>query len=373
MKTKTIALAGAAFVLLGALATSHAVGKGSGNGNGNGNGGGGPGGGGDSPAGTIYYLGPIPGSTGPTAITTSISPDGSNPTIMGSGGWARAFGTPSLSLHNHHRWFLGFDRIANEAYPDGYETYPDGSWRFEICAFRDDHDPQSATSGQTRVQLTENATLEPRGAAWLDEDLLISFVGRRWSSTDPGATVVEGGIYTAALEFDADGNITGLAETPTVPDIPMTLAQTADDPEPDVSYYSWNPAGNMIVYTRLSDPYGVWMVDFTGWESLITTEPGHKPEWSPDGRRIAYGVGGGIKSIKPNGKGEKWIIQSNSTWSFYHAFWSPDSEYLVVTGQAPDLNKDLFLVNTGTGELVQLTDTPTPAWETVRAWHGGWR
>lgn len=340
------------------LATTHAAG------NGKGGGGGGGGGGEDIPQGTIYYLGPIPG-LGYGNIMTSMSPDGSNQTPVGSGGWGGTFGTPSLDLHGGHRWFLLTIPLADQ-------YYPDGTRRREIFALRDDRNPESEDIEQMEVQLTDDSTLDPQGPAWLVGDDWVSFIGRRWSSAEPDAVVVECGIYTAPVVFDAEGNVAGLAELPVTPTIPMPLVQ--GEMQPDVAYYSWDPTGSMIVYTKINDPYGVWVADVLGGESKVSSDWGHMPEWSPDGTRIVYGLSGGFVTIKPNGKSRLWILRKTSTWSFFHAYWSPDSDYLVVTGQSSlDNNHDLFRVNVNNGELVQLTDAPNPAGESVHEWYGGWR
>ena len=77
-------------------------------------------------------------------------------------------------------------------------------------------------------------------------------------------------------------------------------------------YYSWAPTGDMFVYTKTSDPYGVWVSDLDGAEIMISSHPGYRPEWSPDGSTIVYGAGGGFVTIKPNGKRLTWILQRNN-------------------------------------------------------------
>lgn len=81
-----------------------------------------------------------------------------------------------------------------------------------------------------------------------------------------------------------------------------------------MSWHSWNPDTTEFVHTKLSDPYGVWVADRAGSDTMITPDPGHRPEWSPDGTLIAYGAGGGILTIKPNGKRRTWILQKTSTY-----------------------------------------------------------
>src|SRR6185436_2759928 len=117
------------------------------------------------------------------------------------GGYYGIWGNPSRALHDNHRWFLKSYKITGQ-------FYPDGSQRREIFARRDDQ--------LTPVQLTDDPTLQTDGRVdWVPGgDQQISFRARRWSSTEPDATVVEGGLYMASLVYDGAGNITGLAEQP---------------------------------------------------------------------------------------------------------------------------------------------------------------
>jgi dipeptidyl aminopeptidase/acylaminoacyl peptidase len=251
----------------------------------------------------------------------------------------------------------------------------------ELFAFRDDYnaDPEATDNEQKIVQLTDDATLDTHGAEWLLGDGFISFIGRRWTSDAPDATVADGGIYVMPLAFDTDGNIIGLGELPTTPTIPLPLVTDENPlpgvephPQPDVIYYSWDPTVTKFVYQKLSDHYGVWVADIDGTETMISRDPGHMAEWSPDGSRIVYQVSGGFVTIKPIEKSRLWLLRDTSTWHFYHAFWSPDSNYLVFTGQATaGGEREIFRVNANGGGLVQLTQAPYGGYTTE--WNAGWR
>jgi len=367
MKTKLSILLGTVLCLFGTLTTTHAAGKGGGK----------PGGGGGStPEGTIYYMGPIPG-LGYGALMTSMNPDGSNQSVVGQGQiGGLVYGRPSLNQHSGLRWFLGY-----EPFSDHY--YPDGSQRREISVVREDYDPNSGNVEQTHVLLTDDLTFQAMGQAhWLLGDTFVSIKGRRWSSADPDATVVAGGVYVLPLVFDADDNIIGLGEPLTTPTIPVPLVQPefgnpGGYPEPDMIHYAWDPSGTKIVHTKSGDPYGVWVTDLlSGTETKISSHPGHKPEWSPDGNSIVYGVSGGFVTIKPNGKRLTWILQKTSTWEFYSAYWSPRSDQLVFYGQSyasGSRNTDMFRIDANGQNLVQLTDTPAPSDERTNDQSGGWR
>ena len=113
-----------------------------------------------------------------------------------------------------------------------------------------------------------------------------------------------------------------------------------------------------------------------GTETKISSHPGHKPEWSPDGNSIVYGSGGGLVTVKPNGNRLTWILQKTSTWEFYSAYWSPRSDQLVFFGQSYESgvrNTDLFRIDANGNNLVQLTDTPATSEERTNDQSGGWR
>jgi Tol biopolymer transport system component len=221
------------------------------------------------------------------------------------------------------------------------------------------------------------------GEQWLLDDDFISFVARRWSSTDSDATVVEGGIYVLPMVYDADGNTIGLGEQPTSPTIPLPMVLSdepnfdgVEHPRPDLRHYSWAPDGAQFVHNKSSES-GVWVADvLSGTETKISADPGHNPQWSPDGDTIVYGDGWGLFTIKPNGKRRTRILQKTSTWTFIDAYFSPDSQYLVFTGQSFEstgINHDVFRMNVNGGDLVNLTDTPGPTTERTFSGNAGWR
>ena len=151
------------------------------------------------------------------ATTTTMNSDGSNKTRLGLG----IFGNPSWTLHNGHRWFICPKGITGQYYPNGTQ-------RVEVFALRDDYDGANNNNSDTRVLLTDDITLQPAGwTDWVPGDEQISFGARRWSSAEPDATVVEGGLYTASLVFRGDGNIIGLAAQPAMPAIQFPLVESA--------------------------------------------------------------------------------------------------------------------------------------------------
>ncbi|MSU36424.1 MAG: hypothetical protein EXS36_15275 [Pedosphaera sp.] len=278
--------------------------------------------------GRIYYVGPW--APGPTAATTTMNSDGSGKTLVViEGGYVGVWGIPSRALHNNHRWFVRSRRITGQYYPNGIQ-------RSEVFAMRDDT--------LTAVQLTDVLTLESDGRVdWVPGDERVSFKARRWSSAEPGATVVEAGLYTASLAFDGAGNITGLAAQPTTPAIPFSLVETV--------------------------PGELWLANMLNAHTRIYMGYEQAPQWSPDGTKIAF-THGGIATIRPNGTGFKLIIPGTSTWIYNAAQWSPASTHIVYTGYSNlSGNFDLFRATATGGSRVNLTDTLSGDEHS----YGGWR
>jgi hypothetical protein len=325
--------------------------------------------GGGTGGGTIYYTGPWPGATqGGTSVMTAMNSDGSSKIALGLG----MFGNPSRVLYNNHRWFIYTYVIPDQYYPDGVTR------RSEVFALRDDFHSSLNNNANTRVQLTDDPTLQPKVGStdWVPDGAQISFKGRRWSSTEPGSPVVEGGIYMASLAFGADGNITGLGEQPDAPAIPFPLVETTPgDPWPALNhYFCWAPTGNLVVYADVTRNE-LWVADLLNTHVRIYAGGGDLPQWSPDGSIIAFRNGSGICTIKPDGTGFKVIIPSSSTWLYSGPYFSPTGSHIVYTGwQQATLNADVFRATSKGGNRVNLTNTSAPLNEDTHPVSGaGWR
>jgi len=325
-------------------------------------GGGGGGGAGGTGGGTIYYIGAWDGvNHGGTAVMKTMNSDGSNKKQLGFG----LFGPPSRAPHNGHRWFVATLGIADQ-------YYPDGDRRRELFAFRGDYDVNLNNTPATRVQLTDDPTLEPAWADWVPGDEEISFIGMRWSSVEPGAAPVEGGLYVASLLFDADGSIVGLASQPVTPAISAQLLEVQPgDWRPDFVAYSWAPDAVRVTYTTHDSD--LWVANLLDVHTLIYTGSAHAPQWSPDGSKIAF-TGGGIRTIKANGAGLKLVVRDPSDWFASHVFWSPTGSHFVFAGEESGTgNSDVFRVPATGGSWVNLTGTPAPLRESIHESQGGWR
>jgi len=297
----------------------------------------GGGGAGGTGGGTIYY------TLGGLKTTWTMDSSGGNNTQFGFG----TYGPASTETHNGYRWFIDTRLIPDEFYPDGY-------LRIEVFALREDYDYYNNHTPETRVQLTDDFTLQPIGDGfyslhWLPGDTAVSFKGRRWS----GGEVVEGGIYTVPVIFDVDGNLIGGGSSTLAVALPPNA-----DMFPAVRTYCWAPTGDKIAY---EDTTGLYVADLLGNHTRIVNSNSHTPQWSPDGGKIAFTNGNlGISIVKPNGTSLKEIVRRGSDWTFDRPFWSPEGTHLVFHGFAWNgpYNADIFRVTSAGRSLTNLTNTP---------------
>ena len=125
---------------------------------------------------------------------------------------------------------------------------------------------------------------------------------------------------------------------------------------------AWSPDGNMIVFESDGDGNkDLWITSAAGGPARqLTDRPGDEwsPDWSPDGKWIAYNAGYHRRQI------DLWVIPSDggtprqltSNLSFYPS-WSPDGKWICFS--TPDGKTwNLWLVPSSGGTPFQLTELP---------------
>jgi Tol biopolymer transport system component len=151
----------------------------------------------------------------------------------------------------------------------------------------------------------------------------------------------------------------------------------------DDTFPLWSPQGDRIAFlTDRGEGYDIYLMnpDGTGERRLRDAANGgplltDNMEWSPDGKRLLYAVGGKIYAaevIAPDGSYSNAPVQDLSASAPVYAFdnnatWSPDgSRVAFISNGCSGCLPDLFVINAdGTGRT-QLTTTPqaefTPRW-----------
>jgi hypothetical protein len=305
-------------------------------------GGGGGGGGGSTGGGTIYFG--ARDANGAYRLH-SMNSDGSGKTALPLSG----AGSPSQLLHGGHRWFVSPLAIEREKYPDGL-------YRYEQLAYRDD-----GNEGVS-IQLTDDPAFQLIGRwSWAPGETtdtgLIGGFGRRWVFdgvdwvVDP-ATV---GIYTATVLFDLQGNVLGLEAPPAF----LASVGVVDGNWPDAYYrFDWSPDLTEVVYK--SDDWSAFRILnlLTGEIRTLTTGGlGGDPRWSPAGNLIVFNSGvGSIETIAPDGTGRREVIRWGVSYGYYYPEFSPTGSHILYN-RIPhgSLESDLYRATPSGSNKVNLT------------------
>jgi len=82
-----------------------------------------------------------------------------------------------------------------------------------------------------------------------------------------------------------------------------------------------------------------------------------RPQWSPDGRRIAYLQGNGELVVMAADGGDRRTVRDG--WDAPEFTWSPDSRWLACSyASGPDFNQDVWLHPVAGGEPVNVSQHP---------------
>jgi Tol biopolymer transport system component len=165
----------------------------------------------------------------------------------------------------------------------------------------------------------------------------------------------------------------------------MTHRLSTTDPD-------WSPDGRQIAFTRNEDtgeytPFthdDVFVMDADGSDihQVTPDKEGRslsQPDWSPDGRQLLYLDGESVQSAVPSRYGDLYVIGVDGSGARRLAprpitdpDWSPDGREIVfVRGEnlpTAQANDDLWVRNVGTGAERRLTSTPPGTYEQAPAW-----
>lgn len=131
---------------------------------------------------------------------------------------------------------------------------------------------------------------------------------------------------------------------------------------------SWSPDGSRIAFQSdrsANGRYELYSMDADGSDVVQLTSglydiDGYRPvapSWSPDGSRIAFGVGSGIISIDANGSERHQIIQGEALGD---AAWSPDGTRIAYA----EAGEGIWVVDADGSNPQRVTTGPHsyPAW-----------
>jgi Tol biopolymer transport system component len=98
-----------------------------------------------------------------------------------------------------------------------------------------------------------------------------------------------------------------------------------------------SPDGRSVAFTRnlgsgggkYEKPGGIWIAAATGGTPVQRTKTGFCPQWSPDGRRLAYADGAGLHVIARSGGAGTLLLHENALPACA-AQWSPDGRRIAA-------------------------------------------
>lgn len=143
---------------------------------------------------------------------------------------------------------------------------------------------------------------------------------------------------------------------------------------------TWSADGKYLAYSG-NKPSGVFIRSADGIGTKLIDERGWGIQWSPDGQKLAYVVGGDFV-IYDLLKEEKTTVQPNPekpyTSLYYNSDWSPDSQKICFKGRRQDGGHDTAIIDVSSenskpasGEKSKLTVCfdATKDYSNEFAWH----
>ena len=97
----------------------------------------------------------------------------------------------------------------------------------------------------------------------------------------------------------------------------------------------WSPDGRLIAFGSNRDGGGIFVVrtDGTGIRRLTSTK-GQNPEWSPNGRELVFEAADGVRLITSTGTRERLLVREARTDRDLWPTWSPDGKRIAFVRAA---------------------------------------
>ncbi len=100
--------------------------------------------------------------------------------------------------------------------------------------------------------------------------------------------------------------------------------------------------------------------DGTGWRTIVNSAGasfdrlnGNRPEWSPDGTKLAFWATEGMFVVNADGSDLRLLVNGTPTFTTGGPFWSPDSRrvlYLMTVGSREAIRAEIRVVEAVGGD-----------------------
>ncbi|MHC4974328.1 MAG: hypothetical protein ACYTG3_18560 [Planctomycetota bacterium] len=270
--------------------------------------------------------------------------------------------------HNGKLWGIYRQEVGTHVHPDGLPN--------EELFVRAEGD-----AAEDAIQLTDDASFQFSyyrwcNVVWGHDDEFVSWVGIQWGTDSNGdPSVFKAGIFRAELEYDGNGNIVGLAETPWLAAEADTYAVWQNNHKyyvTEVRYgHDWSPNGQRVVWqhatsdsspgylhiTDIADPNHHWRVS--------DINSARRGVWSSQ-NEIAWKGAGGIwlmqPPVDPGDYGtDQTLLYEPKNVKVSHLHWSPDGEFLTYQAHSNRIRICTLPI-----------DKPSPAGINVRGYPTAW-
>jgi TolB protein len=108
---------------------------------------------------------------------------------------------------------------------------------------------------------------------------------------------------------------------------------------------TWSPEGSLIAFSQYSG--GVWIRSVNGTESKQIDANGWGIQWSPDGRKLAYTIGGQLMIYDILADKKKEVFPAGGLpyqHLYWNCTWSPDSKKVAVKAMKAENTFELAIV-----------------------------
>ncbi|MEQ8787801.1 MAG: hypothetical protein RIC55_15965 [Pirellulaceae bacterium] len=108
---------------------------------------------------------------------------------------------------------------------------------------------------------------------------------------------------------------------------------------------SFSPDGKQIAFTSYGPQRGVFVMNADGGDRRLVDAEGWSGHWSPDGKRLVYGMGGDVAVHDLEAKTTRTVLVGDQSgryrYIYWNLCWSPDGGRIAFKGQLNDESYEL--------------------------------